>query len=106
MLWLKKDMMEKYMGETFVIPREPWEDIKLEIPDDLREKMERSLISEAAVCRAIYDAENGGARFEKQGVYIASTREGVVTVWVHYQKEGEKYALCRVYSHRMEIVGG
>ena len=106
MLWLKKDMMEKYMGETFVIPREPWEDIKLEIPDDLREKMERSLISEDAVRRAIYDAENGGARFEKQGVYIASTREGVVTVWVHYQKEGGKYALCRVYSHRMEIVGG
>ena len=78
----------------------------LEIPGELRDKMERTLISEDTVRRAIYAAENGGARFEKQGVSIASAREGVVTVWVHYEKSGGGYALCRVYSHRMEIAGG
>jgi hypothetical protein len=68
--------------------------------------MERSLIGEDTVRRAIYDAENGGVRFEKQGVSIASTRDGVITVWVHYQKENGQYTLCRVYAHRMEIAGG
>lgn len=106
MLQLKKDMMEKYMGETFDIPAGPWEAMALEIPGELRDKMERALISEDTVRRAIYAAENGGARFEKQGVSIASAREGVVTVWVHYEKSGGGYALCRVYSHRMEIAGG
>ncbi|MBR7189703.1 MAG: NAD(P)-binding protein [Oscillospiraceae bacterium] len=106
MLQLKKDVMETYMGQTFDIPREPWEDLELEIPGELREKMERTLISEDTVRRAVYEAENGGTRFNKQGVFIASTREGVVTVWVHYKAEDGKYSLCRVYSHRMEITGG
>ena len=106
MLRLKKELMEKYMGETFSIPREPWEDLELVIPDELRKKMERTLISEDAVRRAVYQAENGGVRFEKQNVLITSGREGVVTVWVHYKNEGGKITLCRVYSHRMEIAGG
>ena len=106
MLRLKKNMMEKYMGQTFTIPREPWEEMELKIPDELQEKMERTLISADTVRRAIYTAEHGGVRFEKQDVFITSTREGVITVWIHYQKEGDGYALCSVYSHRMEIAGG
>ena len=106
MLRLKKELMEKYMDQTFSIPREPWEELALEIPGELRGKMERSLLSEDTVRRAIYNAENGGARFEQQGVFIASAREGVVTVWVHYRKNGGRFALQKVYSHRMEIVGG
>ncbi len=106
MLQLKKTMMETYMGETFEIPKEPWEEMALDIPAELRKKMERSLIGEDTVRRAIYDAENGGVRFEKQGVSIGSTRDGVITVWVHYQKENGQYTLCRVYAHRMEIAGG
>ena len=106
MLDLKKYMTEKYMGETYEIKREPWEDIKLEIPSDLAEKMEKTLISEDTVRRAVYTAENGGARFEKGGVYICRAMEGVVTVWVHYEKDGDGYILRSVYSHRMEIKGG
>ena len=106
MLQLKKDIMKNYMGQTYEIPREPWEDVELQIPDDLRKKMQRTLISADSVRRAIYTAENGGVRFEKQGVFIASVKEGVVTVWVHYRKDGDRYTLCRVYSHRMEIAGG
>lgn len=106
MLRLKKYMMEEYMRQSFDIPIEPWEKLELEIPDELREKMERTLLSEDAVRRAVFDAENGGTRFEKQGMYIASTMEGVVTVWVHYQKNSGKYTVCRVYSHRMKIEGG
>lgn len=106
MLILKKDMMEKYMGEVFEIPREDWEDLKLTVPAELGEKMERNLISEDTVRSAIYRAENGGRRFEKQGVFITSAREGVVTVWVHYENDGGKYVLRSVYSHRMEIMGG
>ncbi|MCR5795595.1 MAG: 4Fe-4S dicluster domain-containing protein, partial [Solobacterium sp.] len=106
MLRLKKDLMEKYMNRTFEIPGEPWEDMELDIPEELQKKMERVLISADTVRRAVYMAENGGVRFEKQGVYIASAREGVVTVWVHYKNDGGKYTVCRIYSHRMEITGG
>ena len=106
MLELKKALMEKYMGETFDIPAEPWEETELEIPDELREKMERSLISEETVRRAVYAAENGGTRFEKEGGFISSAKEGVVTVWAHYLKKDSGYVLTDVYSHRMEISGG
>ncbi|MBR3357159.1 MAG: NAD(P)-binding protein [Solobacterium sp.] len=106
MLRLKKDIMEKYTDQTFVIPREAWEDMELQIPEELQKKMARTLISEDTVRKALYTAENGGVRFEKEGVFIASIKEGVVTVWIHYQKNGEGYELVKVYSHRMEIAGG
>lgn len=106
MLEVKRIMTEKYMGQSFEIHKEPWEDLDLEIPGELAEKMEKTLISEDTVRRAVYTAENGGARFEKQGVYITSAKEGVVTVWVHYEKNAGGYSLVSVYSHRMEIKGG
>jgi Fe-S oxidoreductase len=79
--------------------------ISIDIPAELRRKMNRQLILEEDVLATIEHCEAMGNTMHNRttGEFTAHLCNGVITYWVTYEKGESGKKLKQVYSHRMTI---
>jgi hypothetical protein len=84
---------------------ETYEEIRLNIPEEVRKLMAVRGILVEDVQKTIYNAETTGEKFvdPSLGRSLTSMRPDRVTYWVEYSKVGEEYQIHSAYSHRMEM---
>ncbi len=84
---------------------EAYESIRLDISDEVLERMEERRILREDVQRVIHHAEAGGGCFvsPETGRSLASFKPGHVTYWVEYSREESSWRVHNAYTHRMEI---
>ncbi len=108
-LRLKQELLREVWDMEFTPETKPWDALELVIPDELREKMERTLVSESDVKETIWNAETGGEKLtDDNGACLASLVKPVITYWVQYRPlEGNenRFEIAAVYSHRMKWRG-
>ena len=96
--------MKKYWNESYEPEREPWENLCLEVPEEVKKDMERLLIPLRDVQKTIWQNEEAQEGFEnEQGEILCRLPGEYITCWVKYRPEGEVYQVREVYSHRMSI---
>jgi hypothetical protein len=85
-----------------------YEQIRLQIPEEVERVMEGRGILREDVQKTILHAETTGERFinPSTGRSLASLRPDRVTYWVEYSWVGEDYHVHSAYSHRMEMKRG
>ena len=115
-LTLKKEMMKEGWDMDFTPSVNPWDALELDIPKELRQKMERTMVSTADLQETIWNAETGGDKLlGDDGWLLASMVKSVITYWVQYRPRENgsenEFEVSAVYSHRMkwrgaEAVGG
>lgn len=94
----------------FTSSASPWDALELEIPAELQQKMEETLVSIADLQETIWSAEAGGDKLQREdGWFLASLVKSVITYWVQYRPaEGgneNSFEVSAVYSHRMKWRG-
>jgi Fe-S oxidoreductase len=102
----KKELMNKVTGSDFQPESHEWDDLILEISDELQKSMDAKLISAADIKEAIWLAEASGDKFydEKDGMFICSMEKPVITYWVQYREIAPKtYEIFSAYYHRMRF---
>ncbi|GAB6112676.1 pyridine nucleotide-disulfide oxidoreductase/dicluster-binding protein [Desulfomicrobium salsuginis] len=89
-------------------PREPWEELRIVVADDVAAMLEERRILEDDVRRVLFAASKGGRvlRHGGDGRLIAASRLGEVTFWVEYREGADGYEILKAWSHRMRIAGG
>ncbi|MEN6439603.1 MAG: pyridine nucleotide-disulfide oxidoreductase/dicluster-binding protein [Syntrophobacter sp.] len=102
---LRETLLKVLWGET-VKEKEDYRRIKITIPADVREAMEKRLILEEDVQWVIDQAEKTGRRLldNRNGRFLAYHKPRSVTYWVEYSPEESGFLIHNAYSHRMEIV--
>ncbi len=92
-----KDLYGESVAEEKLFP--------LYISEDLRAKMDNSLITEANLREVINRAEKSGEKFihTGNGHFIAGLRPKIITYWVEYAPQGEGYEIFAAYSHRIQV---
>ena len=109
-LRLKQELMKEDWDMEFNPAASPWDALKLEIPGELQEKMDKTLVSTADLQETIWYAETGGDKLAgDEGWFLASLVKSVITYWVQYRPaaEGDEntFEVGAVYSHRMKWRG-
>lgn len=109
-LRLKQELLREEWDMDFSPSVEPWEALELDIPAELRNKMDRTLVSAADLQETIWNAETGGDKLTAEGGWcLASLVKSVITYWVQYRpKDGSdenSFEIAAVYSHRMKWRG-
>lgn len=109
-LQLKRELMKEVWDMDFTPQTQPWDSLRLEIPAELREKMERTLVSDRDLQETVWNAETGGDKLEgEDGWYLASLVKSVITYWVQYRPtpggDERSFQVSAVYSHRMKWRG-
>lgn len=101
---LKRKLLTEFWGEA-VTNGEPYESIKLNIPEDVAVLLDERLILVEDIQQVIAHAERTDARLlnADTGHYLAHYRPAAVTYWVEYAPEGDAYTVYNAYSHRMEV---
>jgi glutamate synthase (NADPH/NADH) small chain len=84
-----------------------WEKIKLQVSDEVKQKLEDRHILEDDVKQVIHQAESEGEKLYEPDAnrYLAKLRIGKATFYVEYSIEPESYAVRSAYAHKSEIVG-
>lgn len=102
---LKKELLEKYWGESFEPRQNPWDGLKVSVTKEARDRMERFLIPLSDVRETIWRSEAAGEGFvNAEGEILCRLAGPAVTCWVRYKKaEGkeDEILVTDVYSHRM-----
>ncbi|MGI6361426.1 MAG: pyridine nucleotide-disulfide oxidoreductase/dicluster-binding protein [Bacillota bacterium] len=103
-LILQKLLLEKVWSEEV---SEVENDIKLTISPELTKKLNKLLIIEDDLINVIKHCEATGNKIleENTGNIIGHLRQGIITYWVIYKKNGDQYEVVNAYSHRMQIEG-
>jgi hypothetical protein len=103
-----KAFFAKRFGITFVSGTREWDDLELVIPHYLLQVMNKNLISGNDVKEAIWRAEAEGAFFRNttDDTRICCMEKPVITYWVSFRRQGSRYIILDVYSHRIRIGGG
>lgn len=103
---LKKELLKNLWGEKMDI-KDEYEDIKIVIEDEIRDKMEDELILEGDIKRVIGYAEKTNNSFynPETGYILAGRRFVNITFWVEYQKVNDTFKIINAYSHRMQVTG-
>lgn len=103
---LKKKMLENLWGEVMEI-KDEYEELKIIINEDLRNKMEDELILEGDIKKVIgYAEKTKNSFFNPESGHILAWRRLVnVTFWVEYKKVDDTFEIINAYSHRMNVTG-
>jgi hypothetical protein len=103
-LKLKKKMLKKIWGEDFEIMEKKYE-FKLEISEEVYDKMDRLHISEEDVYQVAEHCEgNKETIYNKETkIYTGHLQIGIITYWIQYKKHDGYLELINVYSHRIMI---
>jgi len=82
-----------------------WEEIKLQVGDEVKKLLEERHISEEEVKKVIDIAETNGEKLYQQEAsrYLARSRLGEVTIYVEYSTDEHGYIVHTAYSHRSKI---
>jgi len=103
---LKKEMLKNLWGEKMEM-KDEYEELKIVIDDNIRNKMEDELILEMDIKKVIGDAEKTkNSFFNPENKHILAWRRLVnVTFWVEYEKINDTFKIINAYSHRMDVTG-
>lgn len=83
---------------------EPFEAIKLMIPESLGDRMEQELILVDDIKRVVYHAERTDEKLEyENGHFLSHLKVGHNTYWVEYQLCEDGFLVHNTYTHRMSI---
>lgn len=82
-----------------------WEELKLQVGDEVKKLLEERHISEDEVKRVIDFAETDGEKLYQPEAnrYLAKNRLGEVTIYVEYSTDEKGYIIHTAYSHRSKI---
>ncbi len=100
----KKNLLEEFWNLDFNI--EDTCNYTLVIPDEIIEKMNRTLIHEDNIRRCIKYADKTGYSIynKEKDSYTCHLLQGTITFWVEYKKDYNVYTILNIYKHRMSIV--
>lgn len=100
-----KSLLLKELWNESVLEEVP--EVKLVIPDNVKQIMEERLILLSDLSKVIDYAERSGNRFRntETGHYIAYYRPQRVTYWVEYSPDNDSFLIHNTYSHRLVITG-
>jgi len=103
---LKKKMLKNLWGEVMEI-KDEFEELKIIINDELKNKIEDELILESDIKKVIgYAEETKNSFFNPENGHILSWRRLVnVTFWVEYRKVDDTFDIINAYCHRMNVTG-
>jgi len=84
-----------------------WEEIKLQVSDEIKQRLEDRHILEDEVKQVIHHAETGGEKLYEPNAnrYLAKLRIGEATFYVEYSIDEEDYIVRSAYAHKSEIAG-
>jgi hypothetical protein len=84
-----------------------WEDIKLQISDDVKKLLQERHILEDELKQVIYHAETEGDKLyqTQSNKLLARLRIGSATFYVEYAVEQDQYIVRSAYAHKSEITG-
>ena len=101
----KVRLLDKYKNFKFVPSEKPWDSISINIPDDIRLKMEDKMITDGNVRETIWTGEQTGEGFyaSETDTYLGCLVKPVLTYWVEYKKNGDSFDILNVYCHRMHF---
>ena len=104
---LRQTMLIKFWGEEQTA-MQPYSSIRLIIPADVQEVLEKRRILNEDLQQIIYEAERSGGSLvhPESGRQKACLRSFMATVWVDYSPTPEGYLIHNAYSHRMTVTGG
>jgi len=99
-------LLEHVFGETSEEIKEDGFSMKIVISPHMVKKLNSSLTLEEEVAAAIEHCESTGCKLydPEKNCYIGHFKMGIITYWVEYGKNEDKYILLNSYSHRMEIL--
>jgi len=82
-----------------------WEEIKLQVGDEVKKLLEERHISDEEVKKVIDFAETKGEKLYQQEAsrYLAKSRLGEVTIYVEYSTDENGYIVHTAYSHRSKV---
>lgn len=82
-----------------------WEEIKLQVGDEVKKLLEERHISEEEVKKVIDFAETKGEKLYQPEAnrYLAKSRLGEVVIYVEYSTDEKGYIVHTAYSHRSKI---
>lgn len=104
---LKKKMLKDLWGEVMEI-KDEFEDLKIIINDELKNKIEDELILESDIKKVIgYAEEAKNSFFNPENGHILAWRRLInVTFWVEYKKAPDNtFNIINAYCHRMNVTG-
>ena len=86
--------------------KKEYSSIRLEIPESVREKMERLLILDDDIQQVLCAAQaaGGGLYNRKKDIYIYHLQQRQLTFWVEYRPTSDGYYIENVYYHRLAIM--
>jgi Fe-S oxidoreductase len=101
---LKTSLLREVWGEN-VADRQA--DVRVIIPENVRQAMEDALILVEDVTKVIAYAECTGNKLKntENGNYLAYLQPLKVTYWVEYTPQDDGFVVHNAYSHRLEIIG-
>lgn len=104
---VKKELMKEMQEIDYMPETHAWDELTLIISDEMRELMEKKLISDSDLKEAIWLAEGTGNKFtDEDGTSLGTMIKEVLTYWVQYRASGSKtYEILSAYTHRMRIGG-
>ena len=84
-----------------------WEEIKLQLDDEVGKRLEERHILEDDVKQVIHNAESSGEKLYKpdENIFLAKLIIGKATFYVEYSIEQTNYILRSAYAHKSEISG-
>lgn len=102
---LKNKVMKEVFNEMYDENIEEHEKIELIISDEVQNKMEERLILASDIQKVIYNAESTGNKIlnPKTNRFTSYYKPGIITYWVEYGIDDQKYIVYNAYSHRLEI---
>ena len=101
----KIKLLDKYKNFKFVPSEKPWDNIVINVSDDVRLKMEDKMITDGNVRETIWTCEKSEEGFYSPdtGTYLGCLVKPVLTYWVEYKKNGDTFDILNVYCHRMHF---
>jgi glutamate synthase (NADPH/NADH) small chain len=84
-----------------------WEEVKLQLSDEVKQKLEDRHILEDEIKQVINHAETSGEKLylPDDNRYLAKLRIGKATFYAEYSIEPDSYVVRSAYAHKSEIVG-
>ena len=84
-----------------------WEEIKLQVNDEIKQLLEERHISEDEVKQVIHHAETEGEKLYQpdENRYLAKLKIGKAAFYVEYSIEDGNYIVRSAYAHKAEIKG-
>jgi Fe-S oxidoreductase len=103
---LKEQMLKEFWCDMTERVKEEHELIKLIISDETMDLLEKRLILKEDIQKVLYHAEKCQTIVynAKTGNLVAHFKPRIITYWVEYTKESDRYIIHNAYSHRLELI--